>query len=60
MNIDDKIYYTRQLFYDLRNCMTDEQLLKLATNIWENKSREDLEPGYFAECLANHIFEKLM
>jgi len=60
MDIDDKIYYTRQLYNDLRNCMTDEQLLNLARNIWENKSREDLEPGYLTECLANHIFEKLM
>lgn len=60
MDIDDRFYYSRQLFFDLRNCMTDAELIALAKKIWENKSREDMEPGYFTECFANQVFEKLM
>ena len=60
MDIDDQIYYSRQLFFDLRNCMTDQELIALAKKIWENKSMEYMEPGYFTECFANHVFEKLM
>lgn len=60
MNIDETIFTSREVFKDLRNCMTDQQLIELAKKIWNNKSYEDVDPCYFTECLANHIFEKLM
>jgi hypothetical protein len=59
MNIDDTIFTSRQLFNDLRNCMSDQELIQLATKIRDNMKYEEIEPFYFAECLANHIFEKI-
>ena len=60
MNIDETISASRQVFNDLRNCMTDQELIVLATKIWDNKSYEEIDPCYFTECLANHIFEKVV
>jgi hypothetical protein len=60
MDISETISASRQVFNDLRNCMTDQQLIELATRIWDNKSYEEIEPSYFTECLANHIFEKVV
>jgi hypothetical protein len=60
MSIDAQIRYSRMIFKDLRNCMTDEELVALAKKIWDNKNYEECEPNYITTCLANQIIERLM
>lgn len=60
MDISETISASRKVFLDLKNCMSDQELIELATKIWDNKRYEEIEPCYFTECLANHIFEKVV
>lgn len=55
MSIHDEITLARRFFNDMRNVMTDEQLLEIARKLWDLQSLEGYQPCYFTECFASRI-----
>lgn len=56
MSIDDEIMLARRFFKDMRNVMTDEQLVQIAKKLWDLSNYDEVQPCYFTECFANQVF----
>lgn len=56
MSIDDEIMLARRFFRDMRNVMTDEQLVQIAKKLWDLNNYDEVQPCYFTECFANQVF----
>lgn len=56
MSIDDEIMLARRFFKDMRNVMTDEQLMQIAKKLWDLSNYDEVQPCYFTECFANQVF----
>jgi hypothetical protein len=56
MSIDNEIMLARRFFRDMRNVMTDEQLMEIAKMLWDLNNYDEVEPCFFSECFVHQIF----